>query len=118
MLKKLLITAAMLGQFGVAAQAAEIWVVTEGTSAPARGTWQVTADGKKVSGSADMINARGQHVTFKLAGTVSNDAYDLQRVNASDGSVCMYKGSMKTPGKISGSAVCGASSTAWNVTRN
>ena len=117
MLKRFFVPAIFLLQAGSSAFAAEVWVVTEGTSNPTRGTWQITAKGNDLSGSAEMINARGQHVTFKLAGTIKNDQYSLQRVSPSDGSVCAYRGAMKQPGKISGSTMCGPNSTAWNVTK-
>ncbi len=115
MFKTITIPALFLLTAGVAK--AEVWVVTEGTNAPARGTWQIASNGGDLSGSADMINAKGQHVTFKLSGTLRNDQYSLQRISPSDGSVCVYRGAMKEPGKIAGSAICGLTSTAWNVTR-
>ena len=116
MLKKLVVPAFLVAASSAPAFA-EVWTVTEGTGAPARGAWQMTVTGGNVSGSADMVNPRGQKVSFKVSGAVKGNTYTLQRVSPSDGSMCMYRGEMKEPGKISGSAMCGPSSTAWTVTR-
>ena len=64
-----------------------------------------------------MTDPQGKRVTFKLTGSIKNGQYTLQRVAPSNGQNCVYRGDMNQPGKINGSAMCGAGPTAWFVTR-
>ncbi len=116
-MSKKLILPALIAVLGATPAAAEVWTVMEGTAKASRGTWQVNAIGSELTGTGEMTDDKGQRVTFKLAGTTRNGEYTMQRVGPSNGMNCVYRGDMKQPGKINGSAMCGSSPAAWFVTR-
>ena len=116
-MSKKFIIPSLLIVLGASPASAEVWNVMEGTNRAANGTWTVNAAGGALPGTAEMTDAQGRRVTFKLTGSVKNGQYMMQRVAPSNGHNCVYRGDMNQTGKISGSAMCGPASTAWFVTR-
>lgn len=98
-----------------AASATEAWKVVEGAHGGGKGVWSVTVSGDRLSGNADMFGPRGQPLKYRLIGKLENGVYTAQRVSPSDGVDCMYRGTKRLDGAISGAAICGAQTGVWTV---
>jgi hypothetical protein len=91
-------TAAALICFGpTLALAAEQWLVTEenlGGVKGGQGTWSVTRDGSKITGTAEIQADNGSMLTYKVEGeAAANGAYTITMSDRSDGKKgCVWAG--------------------------
>ena len=95
----------------------ETWSVSEGSDGARRAIWHVNTERGRIVGHASMIERNGQKITFGLAGSRSGDEVTLQRVQASDGSQCWYRGRVMRDGSGGGSVMCGKYRSTWTAAR-
>jgi predicted lipoprotein with Yx(FWY)xxD motif len=101
-LKLTLSTAAVLLGLGASAYAAPAtWQVTEEKDGAgikiAQGDWLVTADGDKISGTANMQLQNGNPLTYKFDGTLKDGVYTLNITDRTDGKKgCVWTGHVPT----------------------
>jgi hypothetical protein len=100
MLRLALITAVAFVAFGGAAMAEKkSWLVTEENDGikGAQGTWNVTLDGDKLSGDANMTYSNGTPLTYKIEGSVKDGVYTVNLLDRSDGKKgCVWTGHVPT----------------------
>ena len=86
--KLALATAAAIAAFSAPAMAAsQNWNVTEENAAGVKhgqGTWAVTIDGDKLSGSASLQLDNGNPLTYSLEGTLKDGVYTVKLDKRSD----------------------------------
>ena len=90
-------TALCLAAFATSAAAeTKLWQVTEETEANIKygqGSWKVTKDGDKITGTADIMDDVGNTTTYKLEGTVAGTNYTINLVDRTDGKKgCVWNG--------------------------
>jgi hypothetical protein len=95
----------------------ETWSVTEGSDGTRRAVWHVNSERGRIAGQATLIDRNGQKITFGLAGYRRGDEVTVQRVQASDGSHCSYRGRISRDGSGGGSILCGSQRSTWTVAR-
>ena len=100
----LLATCFVLGS--LTAAAADPWRVVEGPKGETQGMWDITFTGSTADGNADMVDPRGQKVSYLLAGSLTDGRYDFERISSTDGSLCRYTGARRDDGKIAGTSDC------------
>jgi hypothetical protein len=87
---------ALLAIASPALAASETWLVTEENVAGvkgAQGTWSVTVDAGKVTGTADMMSGRGAPLAYKIDGAVAEGVYTLNLNDRTDGKKsCVWTG--------------------------
>lgn len=93
---------------------AENWKVFEGANGSSQGVWNVTIEGDKISGQAQMATITNGHFGYKFSGVIDADAYSIARTYSSDGLRCNYSGKLSAAGdRIAGSATCNGSTSPW-----
>ncbi len=97
MLKPVFVTlAVLLALDSPALAASESWLVTEENTAGVKGsqgTWMVTIDGNKLSGTAELQTDTGRQLTYKLQGNKSDGIYTVTLSDRSDGKKgCVWSG--------------------------
>ncbi|HXY59787.1 MAG TPA: hypothetical protein VEH76_14550 [Methylocystis sp.] len=112
-MKKLSIaTALCLVAYATSAAAeTKIWQVTEETDAGIKygqGSWKVTKDGDKVSGTAEIMDDVGNVVTYKLDGTFAGTNYTVNLVDRSDKRKgCVWNGHTPSPSGVQTKGLAG-----------
>jgi len=112
-MKKLSIaTALCLVAYATSAAAeTKIWQVTEETDAGIKygqGSWKVTKDGDKVSGTAEIMDDVGNVVTYKLDGTFAGTNYTVNLVDRSDKRKgCVWNGHIPSPSGVQTKGLAG-----------
>jgi hypothetical protein len=96
---------------------AETWTIVEGDKGAIRGVWQVTIDGRTISGSAAMLTPKGQALSYRIAGEMRDGKFVVHRVEPSDRTPCTYVVEVGRSDRMAGSALCDGSSHPWHVTR-
>lgn len=96
---------------------AETWVVAEGDRGTIHGVWTVSIEGRRFTGSAAMTTARGQPLTYRLAGSIRDGKVVASRIEPSDRTSCTYISEIGRATKLAGSAFCNGSSSPWQVAR-
>jgi hypothetical protein len=115
--KLALATAAAIAAFSAPAMAAaQQWNVTEERASgikAGQGTWALTIDGDKLSGSASLQLDNGQPLTYSLEGTVKDGVYTVKLDKRSDDKKgCVWTGHAQNaaasgkPTGYSGDVVC------------
>lgn len=100
----LIATCFVLGS--LTAAVADPWRVVEGPEGMTQGMWDVTFTGSAVDGNADMVDTRGQKLSYLVTGSLVDGTYAFERVSSSDGTVCRYTGERRADGKIAGTSDC------------
>jgi hypothetical protein len=101
MRKLALATAAAIAAFSAPAMAAsQNWNVTEENTSGVKhgqGTWAVTIDGDKLSGSASLQLDNGNPLTYSLEGTIKDGVYTVKLDKRSDDRKgCVWSGHART----------------------
>ena len=101
MRKLALATAAAIAAFSAPAMAAsQNWNVTEENTSGVKhgqGTWAVTIDGDKLSGSASLQLDNGNPLTYSLEGTIKDGVYTVKLDKRSDDKKdCVWTGHART----------------------
>lgn len=99
--KLALATAAAIAAFSAPAMAAsQNWNVTEERSSGVKngqGTWAVTIDGDKLTGSASLQLDNGKPLTYSLEGTIKDGVYTVKLDKRSDDKKgCVWTGHAQT----------------------
>jgi hypothetical protein len=88
--------AAFFAMAGAAFAASENWLVTEENIAGVKGsqgTWVVSIEGSRITGSADMQAGNGGQLTYKLEGSVADGVYTVNLIDRTDGKKgCVWSG--------------------------
>lgn len=108
-----LVLVGCLGFAGSAAAADRTWHVTEGKDGRRAGVWHIRVDGARISGRGEMNVDGGRKVSFNVQGERRGDEIILQRVGATDGSHCAYRGKLGPDKRVSGTALCGRTAMPW-----
>jgi hypothetical protein len=99
--KLALATAAAIAAFSAPAMAAsQNWNVTEERTSGVKngqGTWAVTIDGDKLTGSASLQLDNGKPLTYSLEGTIKDSVYTVKLDKRSDDKKgCVWTGHAQT----------------------
>jgi polyisoprenoid-binding protein YceI len=99
--KLALATAAAIAAFSAPAMAAsQNWNVTEEHTSGVKngqGTWAVTIDGDKLTGSASLQLDNGKPLTYSLEGTIKDSVYTVKLDKRSDDKKgCVWTGHAQT----------------------
>lgn len=80
----------------------KVWQVTEETDSGIKGgqgSWKMTTEGDKITGTADLTLDDGTPLTYKVEGTVNNGVYTINLVDRSDGKKgCIWTGHVPSGG--------------------
>ena len=127
MRKLALATAAAIAAFSAPAMAAsQNWNVTEENTSGVKhgqGTWAVTIDGDKLSGSRSWQLDNGNPLTYSLEGTIKDGVYTVKLDKRSDDKRTVF--GLATPGplrpqgsRLAMSAIWFATAPSWSFARS
>lgn len=112
MIKLALTTAVAVVAFSASAFAANYSVTEISTSGikRANGTWNVTAEGDKLTGKAELQLDNGTVVAYKLDGKLEGGVYTVSLNDRTDGKKdCVWTGKANESGKVlEGPVACGS----------